>query len=278
MGSIICRVVGFKDSYSMGFKKVAITSAFLMLLIYGLLVVSLVYFFRWNRFLEILLSSRTLFSIQLSIVAATIATVFSVILAIPSAYALSRYQFPGKLFIDTILELPMIVSPAALGAMILIFFNTPFGDVVEQKTVRFIFTFYGVVLAQFIATAGVATRLIKAVMDEVPKRFEDVGRSLGATSSQVFLKITLPISRKGIAASVILTWAKALGEFGATMMVAGTMAKRTETLPIAIFARLSTADIEGAVVLILVLLFIGFGLLYVVRIFFDYAKSKKPLL
>ncbi len=251
----------------MNFKKLSITFAFLIFALYSGLIVSILYFFKGHIFAETLFSERTLFSIQLSIIAATIATTLSVILAIPSAYALSRFEFKGKHVIDTMLELPMIVSPAALGALILIFFNTPLGEFIQKHTLQFIFAFSGIVLAQFVTTAGIATRLIKAAMDEIPGRYEDVARSLGASPVRAFLTVTLPLSKRGIFASSILTWAKALGEFGATIMVAGTMAMKTETLPIAIFMRLATADIEGTAALILILISIGFGILYVARLF-----------
>ncbi|MCJ7600906.1 MAG: ABC transporter permease subunit [Desulfobulbaceae bacterium] len=207
-----------------------------------------------------------MFSIRLSLFAATIATLFSLTLAVPAAYALSRFEFKGKRIIDTFLELPMIVSPAALGAMVLIFFNNPLGIWIQENGVQFVFTFYGVVLAQFITTAGVAARLIKAAMDEIPQRYEHVARSLGASHLKAFFTITLPLSKRGIFAAAILVWAKALGEFGATLTIAGSMAMRTETVPIAIFMRLSSADIEETVILILILISIGLGLLYGVRL------------
>lgn len=248
------------------FKRVCIAFAFFTLFIYGGLILSLFYFFRVDLFFNTLTSERTLFSIKLSLIAATLATAISIVIAIPSAYALSRYEFRGKNIIDTILEFPMIISPAALGALILIFFNTPFGEVVQKKTIQFVFAFWGIVLAQFITTAGIATRLIKSALDEIPKRYEDVARSLGASPVRAFFTVTLPLVRKGILASIILTWAKALGEFGATITVAGSMAMRTETLPIAIFMRLASADIEQSVVLILILISIGLGILYSLRL------------
>jgi len=215
---------------------------------------------------EIIISERTLFSIKISLIAATIATLLSLFLALPSAYALSRFDFRGKHVIDTILELPMIVSPAALGAMLLIFFNNPLGAWIQDNFVQFVFTAYGIILAQFISTAGIAARLIKAAMDEIPARYEDVARSLGVSPFKAFLTITLPLCKKGIIAASVLTWAKAIGEFGATITVSGSMAMRTETLPIAIFMRLSTADIEGTVALILIIVAIGLTTLYGVRL------------
>ncbi len=250
----------------MTFKRVAIAFSICVFLLYAGLILSLFYFYRGPLFLETLCSARTLFSIRLSLMAATAATIISVVFAVPSAYALSRYRFFGREIIDTMLELPMIVSPVALGALILIFFNTPVGSLIQEKGIHVVFTVYGIFLAQFITTVGVATRLVKAAMDEIPARYEDVAKTLGASPAKAFFTVTLPLSRRGIIASAILTWAKALGEFGATITVAGSMAMKTETLPVAIFMKLAGADIEGTAVLVLILLAIGLGLLYGVRL------------
>ncbi len=250
----------------MTFRKISIAFSLATFGIYALLILSLFYFFRGETLWDTLRSERTLFSIRLSIVAATISTLLSVLIAIPSAFALSRYDFPGKRAVDTILELPMIVSPAALGAMLLIFFNNPVGLWIQDHGTQFVFTFYGIVLAQFLTVCGVTTRLIKAAMDEIPCRYEAVARTLGASPWRAFVTITLPLSKRGIYAALILSWAKALGEFGATITIAGSMAMKTETLPIAIFMRLSSAEIEGSVILILILVSIGLSILYIVRL------------
>jgi molybdate transport system permease protein len=250
----------------MTFKRLTITFSLLVFLLYACLILSVFYFYKGPLFLETLCSQRTLFSLRLSVMMATAATVISVFFAIPSAYALSRYRFFGSQIIDTILELPMIVSPVALGALILIFFNTPAGSFLQDNGIQVVFTVYGILLAQFITTVGIATRLIKAAMDEIPPRYEDVAKTLGASPAKAFLTVTLPLSRRGIVASAILTWAKALGEFGATITVAGSMAMKTETLPVAIFMRLASADIEGTAVLVLILVSLGLGLLYGVRV------------
>ena len=250
----------------MTFKKISIAFSIATFCIYALLILSLFFFFRGEILWDTLRSERTLFSIRLSIMTATISTLLSVLIAIPSAFALSRYDFPGKRAVDTILELPMIVSPAALGAMLLIFFNNPLGLWIQDHGAQFVFTFYGIILAQFFTVCGVTTRLIKAAMDEIPMRYEAVARTLGASPFQAFTTVTLPLSKRGIYAALILSWAKALGEFGATITIAGSMAMKTETLPIAIFMRLSSAEIEGSVILILILVSIGLSILYIVRL------------
>jgi molybdate transport system permease protein len=250
----------------MSFKRLSIFFASSVFALYAGLILSLFYFWKGSLFMETLFSERMLFSIKTSLAAATIATLLSLILAVPSAYALSRFDFKGRNVIDTILELPMIVSPAALGAMLLIFFNNPLGVWIQDNYAQFVFTAYGIILAQFVTVVGVSTRLVKAAMDEIPPRYEDVARSLGASPVKAFLTVALPLSKKGIIAASVLTWAKALGEFGATITIAGSMAMKTETLPIAIFMRLSSADIEGTVVLILLLTLIGLAALYAVRV------------
>jgi len=249
----------------MNLRRITVAAALLVLLLYGGLIVSLGWFLDSAALRAAVQSERTLSAVRLSLVAATLAATLAMLLAVPAAYALSRYRFRGREWVDTILEFPIIVSPAALGAMLLIFFNNPLGEWIQDRLLRFVFTFAGIVLAQFVTILGVAVRLLKTSFDEVPAELETVALTLGATPRHAFFTITLPLARRGMIAAFILAWAKALGEFGATIMVAGTMAMRTETLPVAIFLRLASADIEGTVALILVLVAIGLAALHLTR-------------
>lgn len=249
----------------MTLRRASIAAALVVLMLYGGLIVSLAWFLDGATLGKTLMSERTLFSVNLSLLAATMSTALALLLAIPAAYALSRFTFRGKEAVDTVLEFPIIVSPAALGAIILIFFNNPLGEWVQAELMNFVFAFAGIVLAQFVTILGVAVRMLKTAFDAVPVELETVARALGASPRHAFFSVTLPLARNGLIAAFILTWAKALGEFGATLMVAGTMAFRTETLPIAIFMRLSSADIKGTVALILVLVSIGLMALFFAR-------------
>ncbi len=250
----------------MSFRHTMLGAAVCLFIFYLGLLLSLFYFASGKGFWEILIHPGTLFAIKLSITAATLATFFAVLIGLPAAYALSRFEFPGKRIIDTFLEIPMIMSPIALGASLLIFFNTPLGEVIQKKGVFFVFEVPGIVLAQFATIAGLATRLIKSSLDEISPRYEAVARSLGSSPWKAFSGITLPMALKGLIASVILCWAKALGEFGATVMLAGAMPGKTETMPIAIFAALASANIDKTIVLILILAFFGLCTLYAVRL------------
>ena len=249
----------------MNLKTTTIIAALAVLAVYGGLILSLGWFFDGPVLRDALISERTLFSIRLSLLAATLAACLALLVAVPAAYALSRYRFPGRELVDTLLEFPIIVSPAALGAMLLIFFNNPLGEWIQDHVLRFVFTFSGIVLAQFVTILGVAVRLLKTAFDEVPAELETVARTLGATPRHAFFTVTVPLARRGLIAAFIVAWAKALGEFGATIMVAGSMAMRTETLTVSIFMRLASADIEGTVALILVLIVIGLTALYTSR-------------
>ena len=241
----------------MSLRTFTIAAALTILFVYGGLILSLGWFLDLRVLGSDITSQRTLFSLRLSLAAATLAATLATAIAIPAAYALSRYRFWGAELVDTLLELPMVVSPAALGAMLLIFFSNPLGGWIQNHLRRFVFTFAGIVLAQFVTVLGVATRLLKTSFDEVPTDLETVARTLGGTPQYVFRTVTLPLARRGLLAAFVLAWAKAFGEFGATIMVAGTMAMRTETLPVAIYLRLAAADIEGTVALILIVVSTG---------------------
>ncbi len=250
----------------MSFQRLTIAAAVSLFGLYLALIISLFGFTDLSRFLGILGSERVLFSPRLSVTAALPATALSIILAIPAGYALSRHEFTGKRLIDLILEVPMVVTPIALGAMLLIFFNTRFGESLQRAGLTFVFAFPGIVLAQFVTTVGLATRMIKSTFDEIPARYEIVACTLGAAPWQAFRTVTLPMAHRGILAAMILTFAKCIGEFGATVMLAGSMPMRTETLPISIFLRLGAADIEGMAVMILLLLAVGLSVLLIIRL------------
>jgi len=250
----------------MSFSKATLIAALLLFHFYILLIFSLLNFFEGRNFLKVLLAPDILFSIRLSLMAATLATLLAVAIALPAAYALSRLNFPGKKIVDTFLELPMIMSPVALGAALLIFFNTRSGTVIQEKGILFVFEFPGIVLAQFATIAGLAARLMKTALDEISPRYEAVARSLGSSAWGAFWKVTLPLSFRGLVSAMILCWAKAVGEFGATVTLAGTMAFKTETMPTAIFMALASADIQKTIILILILVGIGLTALYAVRL------------
>ncbi len=233
---------------------------FLLLLIYSLTTMV-----DWGVMLETIRSGELLFSIRLTLITASLSTLLAVVFAVPASYAISRAEFPGKRVVDTILDLPIVLSPIALGAALLIFFNTSMGSGIEKNLLHFVFEVPGVVLAQFVVVTALAVRLMKSTFDGISLRYETVARTLGCNRWQVFFKITLPLAKNGLIASAILAWARAAGEFGATVTLAGATRMKTETLPVAIYLSLSSADVEKAVAVILVLVAISLVTLVFLR-------------
>ncbi len=220
------------------------------------LIVSLVTYSDLRTYLDTILSGEILFAIKLSLVTATVASVFAMAIAVPAAYALSRFDFPGKHIVDSLLDLPIFISPVAIGAMILIFFNSNTGAAVE-KVFPFVFEVQGIVLAQFTIVSALAVRLMKSTFDGIDTRYENVSRTLGLSKTKSFFKVTLPLAKNGLIAAAVITWARAIGEFGATVTLAGATPMKTETLPVAIQLSFATADIHKAAAVILVLMIIS---------------------
>lgn len=247
------------------FKGATITALALLAIFFIGIVISMLSYTDWDTFLSALLSREILFAIRLSLTTATVSTIISVLIAIPVAYAISQTQFPGKDIVDSMLDLPIVISPIALGAGLLVFFNTPVGAGIDDNLIKFVFAVPGIVLAQITVISALAIRLLKSTFDSIDPRYEQVGRTLGYSKPEVFFKITLPLARDGLIAAGILTWARAVGEFGATVTLAGATPMKTETLPVAIFLSLASADIEKAIAVIFVLIIIAVVALVVMR-------------
>lgn len=246
--------------------KLATGSALLFFCLFFLgIILSLLSYTKPVFIVSTLVSHELGQAIMLSLSTATISTVLSMALGVPAAYALSHSRFRGKEIVDTILDLPIVVSPAALGAALLVFFNTPIGIGIEKHLTRFVFEVPGIVLAQFTVVSALSIRLMKSTFDGIDYRYEQVGRTLGCGKWSVFFRITLPMAKNGLVSSCILTWARAFGEYSATIILAGAMRPKTETLPVAIFLSLSNADIEKAIAVIFILIGVAAIALLILR-------------
>lgn len=245
--------------------RAAVCSGLGALVLYFLcLAVGLASHTSFGEFRNALESREVVSAIALSLVSATAASAFALIAAVPAAYALSRYNFPGKAFADAILDLPIFISPIAIGAMLLLFFNTRPGAAIETMH-PIAFDTWGIVLAQFTVVSALAVRLMKSTFDGIDPRYENVGRTLGCSRTAAFFRITLPLSKNGLLAAAIITWARAIGEFGATVTLAGATPYRTETLPVAIHLSFAGADIHRAATVIIILIAISLASLLLLR-------------
>lgn len=247
------------------FKGATISALVLLAVFFVGIIASMLAFTDWNTFISALLSEEILFAIRLSLITATIATVIAILIAIPVAYAISYAKFPGKDIVDSLLDLPIVISPVALGAVLLVFFSTPLGNSIDDNIMKFVFAVPGIILAQVVVVSALAIRLLKSTFDSIDPRYEQVGRTLGLSKARAFIKVTLPLAKDGLIAATILTWARAVGEFGATVTLAGATAMKTETLPVAIFLNLASADVEKAIAVIFLLVIISIIALLIMR-------------
>jgi len=198
-----------------------------------------------------------IFATKLSLLTATVSTCLAMTVAIPTAYVLSRYHYRGRTIVDTLLDLPLVLPPIALGFLLLAFFQTRPGEFIQEHGIRFVFEVPGIVLAQFTVVSGFAVRVLKSTFDDLSPRYQQIARTLGFSRWQAFWQIELPLARNGLIAGAVLTWARAMGEFGATVIVAGATKMKTEALPIAIFLKWQSIEIEQGMALTLLLITIA---------------------
>ncbi len=210
---------------------------------------------------------ETLDAIRLTLFTAAIAVPASLVFGLAAAWAIAKFEFPGKYLLITLIDLPFAVSPVIAGMTLVLLFGArgALGPWLDAHGIKVVFAVPGIVLAQFTIVSALAIRLLKSTFDNIDPRYEQVGRTLGYSKFGAFIRVTIPRAKDGLIAAGILTWARAVGEFGATVMLAGATAMKTETLPVAIFLSLATADVEKAVAVILILIIIAVIALVVIR-------------
>lgn len=181
-----------------------------------------------------------LFTLGVSALAVLLCLPFGLI----SGWWLARKQWPGKSLVETIVMLPLVVPPVVTGLVLLKLFgrNGPLGGWLEPLGIEVIFTWKAVVLALAVMAFPLLLRCIRTAFEETPRHLEEAAATLGKTPWQVFTRVSIPLARRGIAAGLVLGFARALGEFGATVMVAGLIPGVTETLPLAIYRGFQSGD------------------------------------
>jgi molybdate transport system permease protein len=182
---------------------------------------------------------------------AAAATVLIVPPGLLAAYALARYRGPGKGLVETVLALPLVLPPTAIGIVLLELLarRRPIGAWLAAGGVEVVFTWKAVVLAGAVMSFPLLVRSARTAFEEVDPRLVGLARTLGSGPAAAFLRITLPLAWRGVLAGVILAFSRALGEFGATILLAGSIPGKTQTLALAIFQANQTGHDEKALVL-----------------------------
>lgn len=160
------------------------------------------------------------------------------------AWLLARKEWRGKSIVETLVALPLVVPPVATGLVLLRLFgkNGPLGKALEAAGIEVIFTWRAVVIALSVMSLPLLVRSARTAFETVNPRLENVARTLGAGPLRMFFSITLPLARRGVLAGVILAFARALGEFGATIVVAGNIPGQTSTIALEIFQSVQLGD------------------------------------
>jgi molybdate transport system permease protein len=216
---------------------------------------------------QTLVSRETLFALKMSLGTSMSATLVSLLLGVPAAYVLSRSSFRGKIILDTLLDLPLVITPLVAGVGLLFLFGQSLlGSALSRWGIHVLFTPLGAVVAQTFIAAPIVTLSSKAAFESVSRRYEWAAQTLGLRPWEVFFRITLPMAWHGILSGTVLAWTRALGEFGATLMVAGATRFRTETLPIAVYLNISSGELGLALCCACILLCSGFFLLLLLRL------------
>ena len=194
-------------------------------------------------------------ALSLSLQVAGWATALNVVLGIGVGYLLARTRFVGRDLLDTLLTLPMVMPPTVLGYYLLVLLgrNGWIGRWLQDSFgIHLIFTLQGAVIAATIVAFPLVFKPARAAFEAIDRQVEEAGRVLGISEIGIFLRITLPLAWRGILAGVLLAFARALGEFGATLMVAGSIPGKTQTLSIAVYEAVQAGQDEIANTLVLV--------------------------
>jgi molybdate transport system permease protein len=217
--------------------------------------------------LDSLGSGESLDALRLSLECSAIALALIVIVGTPAAYLLATRSFRGRAFVVTVLELPLVLPPAVAGIALLAALGPKgiLGSALADAGVELVLTTAGVVVALTFVASPFYLRQAQAAFAAVDPTLLAAARTLGAGEARAFVRVAIPLARGGLAAGAALAWGRALGEFGATLMFAGSLRGVTQTSPLAIYDRFAT-DFPAALALSAVLLAVSAAVLLAVRL------------
>lgn len=204
----------------------------------------------------------------LSLKIAGCSVIINFLIAVPIGFLLARKKFIGKEFLDTLLTLPMVMPPTVLGYYLLVLLGRHgwIGQVLETYfNIHLIFTWQGAVIAATIVTFPLAFKPARTAFENVNPCYEQAASVLGVSDFSIFFRIILPLAWRGICAGLLLSFARALGEFGATLMVAGSTPGKTETLSIAIYVAVQEGNTQTANIAVLILSTVCIVVLFIAK-------------
>ena len=203
-------------------------------------------------------------ALLLSLKVAGCATLITLVLGVALGQAMARWRFPGRELVDALFTLPMVMPPTVLGYYLLVLIGSqgPIGAwLLEHLGVRLIFTWQAAVIAAAVVSFPLVFKAARAAFEQVDPALEHAARTLGVGELAVFFRVSLPLAWRGILAGLLLAFARALGEFGATLMVAGSIAGQTRTLSLAVYEAAQAGQDDTAAFLVAVTSVVGLAVL-----------------
>lgn len=210
------------------------------------------------------MTSETWAIAQFTVTMALLATALVLPPAIAVGWLLARREFRGKALLETIVSLPLVLPPVASGLVLLWLFGrrSPVGRLLDRIGIEVIFTWKAVVIAMMVISFPLVARSVRAGIEQVDRRFESIAATLGASPFRIVRTVTLPLASRGIIAGAILGFSRALGEFGATIMIAGAIPGQTQTLAVGIYTLVETGREEAAWSLLVISAALAFAAIY----------------
>ncbi|HEV7822942.1 MAG TPA: molybdate ABC transporter permease subunit [Burkholderiales bacterium] len=190
----------------------------------------------------------------LSLKVAGWATAIDIVLGVAVAFGLSRWRSSARELVDSLLTLPLVMPPTVLGYYLLVLLGRRgvIGAWLNKFDIQLVFTWQGAVIASAVVAFPLVLKSARTAFETVDPQFERAARTLGISEAAVFFRVTLPLAARGILAGALLAFARALGEFGATLMIAGNLPGRTQTLSVAVYAAVQAGDDSTANILVIV--------------------------
>lgn len=261
-------------------KPLSVTALIVIMLPLILLPLASIFIFGMSSgigaFWAALTQPEAIFALQLSIVTSFYATVFNVIFGLFAAYVLSKYNFWGRNALIVTISLPTAIPTAVAGFALLLLWG-PYGTLgrlLEPRGIQTMFTTWAIILANIFVTFPLAFGVIKPVFDTMSKSLEEASATMGATRWQTFWYVTLPSLRGAIVGGALLTFARAVGEFGSTILVSGNLANRTQTAPLYIFSKFNEGQVEAANAIAIVLAIFSFAIFSILFFARDWLEAE----
>jgi len=244
-----------------------VLAATLAVTLFALPLAGLVWRAPWSSAWEVLNSDPAGDALRLSMITSLAATAISLLLGLPLAWVQARVEYPGKRIVRALTTLPMVLPPVVGGVALLLALGRRglVGRELDRIGVNLPFTTAGAIVAETFVAMPFLVLTLEAAFRGSDRRLEDAARTLGARPFAVFRRVTLPLVAPSLVAGTVLCWARALGEFGATITFAGNLQGTTQTLPLFVYVKLEGSDPESAIVLSLVLMAISLAVLIGLR-------------